>query len=371
MSGFPCLNHKATARMAEASQQLEGPFIGPEVLTRENSVGGKQGYQADVAAVESPGGEIVSHQDVKLSPGKGADGIGLVFRRSVQKGYAGPGIQFLHLRLQFAAFGESAFGPCQQHLLPGIQRFLDTGQQLQGQAAHHPLFPILCADIDDFPLFPVKGTGVFLPSKPDKSAVQGIVERFQGGSGSGKQHACLVDGGQHDGAFPGMVARSRGILLVGRVLLLVHYHQSQTAEREKKGAAGSQNQLGLPCPNLLFHQLAPGRREPAVVLERTGIVLRKGNFRNQDQDAFPPGQHLRRKAQADIPLFPGRQSRQEKGLAAARKVFADLAQQAFFPFIQAGSRDFRDRRRLEPGAMVFHGRIGRLVNLADGTQIVL
>ena len=123
------LDHEAGAAAAELFQYLEGAFIGPEILPGQDIVGGQDGHQAQGVVFESLGHVGAAHQDIGTD-----NGLGEILRQ----------FRFDLPRLQAGARRSQ-----EQHLLPGLKAFLHTGEQLQGEGAHHAVFPALGHGVDD------------------------------------------------------------------------------------------------------------------------------------------------------------------------------------------------------------------------------
>ena len=112
--------------------------------------------------------------------------------------------------------------------------------------------------------------------------------------------------GQQDGAFPGMIARSGRILLIGRIVLLVHNNQPQPAEGQEEGAAGTQYHTGSSCSQGLGHALAFAGGKGAVIdqqgrnrlADKCFQLAGNANLRGQIQHASPLFQAIHGQFQA-------------------------------------------------------------------------
>ena len=92
-------------------------------------------------------------------------------------------------------------------------------------------------------------------------AIGGIEIGFHAGGSRAQEHLGPIHGSQHDGRTPGMIARSRVLLLVSIFVFLVHNHELQVLEGQEDGRTDSQDDLvGFITQLLLpdFHTLGIG-----------------------------------------------------------------------------------------------------------------
>ena len=69
-------------------------------------------------------------------------------------------------------------------------------------------------------------------------ACQAVVQGLQRRGGGGEQHVRSVYASQHHGGVARSVARG-GVLLVGDVVLFLHYDQAEILERQEQGGPGA------------------------------------------------------------------------------------------------------------------------------------
>ena len=91
------------------------------------------------------------------------------------------------------------------------------------------------------------------------------MQSLQGRSGTAKDYVCPAYRGKHYGTFPGMIAGSRGVLLVEDVLLLINYYKSKVTERDKEGAPCAKDKHGPALPGFKDNIPSLSCGLPAVV----------------------------------------------------------------------------------------------------------
>ena len=99
----------------------------------------------------------------------------------------------------------------------------------------------------------------------------GIVPGLYGRGCRAQQSFGTIHGGEYNGGIAGMVAGGRVLLLVGVLVLLVHNHEAEVAERKKDGGADTEDNVIVCFRQLLLPDFYPFRiGEFGVVDAQTG-----------------------------------------------------------------------------------------------------
>ncbi len=436
MLRLPGLDHEpsvpspAAAPAAELLQQLEGPFVSPEILLSHQAVRLEDRDEREPVEVEAFRDDLRAHEDVHLAPGEAADdgslhAFGSVAVQSLDTVSGEQGAEFLldplragPKRLERSAAGRtgsrkrlgmtaimadqpvrlavkaqgnmavpaagdgSAFGALDgrgvgaagaqdEDLLPAAERFGDFRDQFPGKRTRHAPFAAFRHRVDHpdrrIPAAVVPLQQVHL----DETARGSVVQRFQRGGRAAQQHVGALDDPEHDGRFPAVVPGGRCILLVGQVMFLVHDDEPQVVVGKEQGGTGAQDKAGalLPDPGggmgaagggfAGMEYLHVGEEGGDAVFQLPG----KGDFGNEVQDApsFPEG--LPCEGQVNLGLSGSGDAVQQDGLPGGEGA-ADLRGGRFLGGRQAGKSGGRRRGGFFSPQTRLQDRDGRAVAVA-------
>ena len=119
-----------------------------------------------------------------------------------------------------------------------------------------------------------------------------------------------MDGSQFHGTIPAVIARCKGVLLVGTLVLLVYHHQTQIPVRKEYRRPGAQQDIRSVGKGICHipsgsrgHQTAATEQAlpeklPEPVLELAGHRY----LRDHIQYALAGGEHVERKGDVDFGL---------------------------------------------------------------------